>query len=135
MTAARITTALAATVVLALAGCNAGPEPAPEGPPSTPTVSKSEEDAQKSGEAVQVVARDTLFVPQEISVPAGGTITWTNEDPIAHNVTKESGPGPDFASDTMMKGDTFTQKFDAPGTIGYVCTIHPQQTGTITVEK
>ena len=35
----------------------------------------------------------------------------------------------------MMQGDTFTQKFDAPGTIDYVCTIHPQQTGTITVEK
>ena len=67
--------------------------------------------------------------------PAGGTITWTNEDSFAHNVTKESGPGPEFASDTMQEGDTFTQKFDTPGTIGYVCTIHPQQTGTITVEK
>jgi plastocyanin len=126
---------LAAALALALAGCTAGPEPAPEGPPSTPTVSKSQGEAQRSGDAVQVVARDTQFVPRAITVPAGGSITWTNEDPIAHNVTKESGPGPDFASDTMMKGDTFTQKFDTPGTIDYVCTIHPQQTGTITVEK
>jgi plastocyanin len=130
-----VPTTLIAALALVLGGCTSGPEPAPEGQPQTPTVSKSEEDAQKSGHAVQVVARDTLFVPQAITVPAGGTITWTNEDPIAHNVTKESGPGPDFASDTLMKGDTFTQKFDEPGTIDYVCTIHPQQTGTITVEK
>jgi plastocyanin len=120
---------------LALGGCTSGPEPAPEGPPTTPTVSKGAKEAQQSGDSVQVAAQNTQFVPQEITVPAGGSITWTNEDPIAHNVTKESGTGPDFASETMMQGDTFTQKFDTPGTIAYVCTIHPQQTGTIVVEK
>lgn len=124
---------LAAAIVLG--GCTTGPEKAPEGPPSTPTVSKGSKEAQKSGEAVQVVAQNTTFIPQTISVPAGGTITWTNEDSFAHNVTKQSGPGSEFASDTMREGDTFTQKFDTAGTIAYVCTIHPQQTGTITVEK
>lgn len=127
--------ALFAASALLVSGCTTGPEPAPEGPPSTPTVSKGSEEQQKSGDAVQVVAQDTKFIPQAITVPAGGTITWTNEDSFAHNVTKEDGPGPDFASDTMQEGDTFTQKFDTPGTIGYVCTIHPQQTGTITVER
>jgi plastocyanin len=124
---------LAAAILVS--GCTTGPEKAPEGPPSTPTVSKQGKDAQKSGMDVQVTAQNTMFVPQTITVPAGGSITWTNEDPFAHNVTKESGPGPDFHSDTLQKGDTFTQKFDTPGTYAYVCTIHPQQTGTITVEK
>ena len=127
--------ALFAASALLMSGCTTGPEPAPEGPPSTPTVSKKSDEEQKSGDAVQVVAQNTTFIPQSITVPEGGTITWTNEDSFAHNVTKESGPGPEFASDTMQEGDTFTQKFDTAGVIAYVCTIHPQQTGTITVEK
>ena len=49
-------------------------------------------------------------------------------------MTKEDGPGPDFASDTLDPGADFSQKFDAAGKIGYVCTIHPNQTGSITVK-
>jgi plastocyanin len=118
---------------LAASGCTSGPEPAPTGPPQTPTVSKGEKQAEESGQAVEVVIENTQFVPQDATVPVGGTVTWTNEDPFAHDVTKESGPGPDFASGTLQEGDTFEQKFDTAGTIDYVCTIHPGQTGTIDV--
>ena len=67
-------------------------------------------------------------------VKAGGTITWTNEDSFAHTVTKGSGPGAKFDSGTVDGGGTFKHKFDTAGKIDYVCTIHPNQTGTITVE-
>jgi plastocyanin len=125
----------AVLLVLAVAagGCTAGPEPAPEGPPSER--GGGDRGAERSGEAVDVIAENTLFVPRTVTVPAGGSVTWTNEDPFAHDVTKEAGPGPDFASETLQEGDTFTQRFDDPGTVEYVCTIHPQQTGTVVVEK
>jgi plastocyanin len=87
--------------------------------------------AQKSV-AVEVI--DIDYEPREVTVAKGGTIEWTHTGNLPHTVTKDSGPGPDFSSDTMNEGDTFEQKFDTPGTIEYVCKIHPQQRGTITVQ-
>jgi plastocyanin len=88
----------------------------------------------KAQSAVTVDMKDTEYVPQDVTVAKGGTITWTNSDPYAHTVTKESGPGIQFDSGDITGGSTFEQKFDVPGTIDYVCTIHPNQTGTVTVE-
>jgi len=78
--------------------------------------------------------QDIEYVPKEVTVKKGGTVTWTNSDSVTHTVTKEGGPGAEFDSGNMEVDDTFEQKFDMPGTIDYVCTIHPNQTGTITVE-
>ncbi len=86
------------------------------------------------GGAVAVSMKNTQFVPMEVTVKRGGTITWTNNDSFPHTVTKESGPGARFDSGTVDGAGTFKQKFDKAGTIDYVCTIHPNQTGTITVE-
>ena len=84
--------------------------------------------------AVAVIMKNTRFVPMNIKVKAGGTITWTNKDGFAHTVTKDSGPGAKFDSGQVDGGGTFKQKFRTAGTVNYVCTIHPNQTGTITVE-
>ena len=83
---------------------------------------------------VKVSMKDTLFIPKDVRVSVGGTIKWTNDDSFAHTVTKGSGPGPAFDSGTVDGGETFQQKFDTAGTIDYVCKIHPNQTGSITVE-
>lgn len=90
--------------------------------------------ATGGGGAVAVIMKNTQFVPMEIKVKAGGIIKWTNRDSFPHTVTKGSGPGVQFDSGTVDGGGTFKQKFDKPGTIDYVCTIHKNQTGTITVE-
>jgi plastocyanin len=84
--------------------------------------------------AVQVIMKNTRFTPMNIKVKAGGTITWTNKDPFAHTVTYGSGPGVKFNSGNVDGGSTFKQKFRTAGQINYVCKIHPNQTGTITVE-
>ena len=74
------------------------------------------------------------FEPAELTVKAGTTVMWTNSDDLPHTVTKEGGPGPQFDSGNLGPGDTFEQTFDEPGTIEYVCTIHPGQAGSVTVE-
>src|SRR3954451_4002203 len=84
--------------------------------------------------AVQVIMKNTRFTPMNIKVKAGGTITWTNKDPFAHTVTYGSGPGLKFDSGNVDSGSTFKQKFRTAGQINYVCKIHKNQTGTITVE-
>jgi len=84
--------------------------------------------------AVKVDMKDTTFVPMDVSVAKGGTITWTNSDGFAHTVTKDGGPGVDFDSGNVDGGGTFKQKFATAGVIDYVCKIHASQTGTITVK-
>ena len=84
-----------------------------------------------------VSMKDIAFNPAEVTVPKGGSVTWTNDDSVGHDVTKTAGPGPDFKSGDpggLSGGDTFTQKFDTPGSIKYVCTVHPGMEGTVVVK-
>jgi plastocyanin len=71
------------------------------------------------------------FVPAELTVPAGTTVTWTNHDEDPHNIVAEGGQ---FRSPTMGSGATFSYTFATPGTYAYVCGIHPFMHGTVVVK-
>jgi plastocyanin len=78
--------------------------------------------------------KDIQFVPKAVTIKKGQTIEWKNSDSVTHNVTEEKGPGgKKFASPNVNGGQTFKHTFAAAGTYDYVCTIHPNQTGTVTV--
>ena len=83
--------------------------------------------------APTVDMRDIRFVPEDVVVQRGGTITWKNSDALSHTVTKASGPGPRFDSGTVPAGRSYRRRFTEAGLIRYVCTIHPNQRGTVTV--
>jgi plastocyanin len=90
-----------------------------------------------SGGGTAVVMKQIQFQPADVTVKKGASVTWTNDDSVGHDVTKKSGPGAKFSSGSpggLQGGDTFKQKFDTPGTIIYVCTVHPNMKGTITVK-
>lgn len=100
----------------------------------TPEVGTStQSEAAESNDIVSVGMDDIKFIPEEISVDVGQRIVWTNNEAVPHNVTARDGA--DFASDTLQQGDTFEYTPQEAGTIDYVCTIHPQQTGQITVTE
>jgi plastocyanin len=80
---------------------------------------------------VAVSMKQIKFVPDHITAKVGQTIKWTNDDPFAHTVTAKSGAT--FDSGPVNAGATYTFKPTKAGTINYVCTIHPNQSGTITV--
>jgi plastocyanin len=63
--------------------------------------SNTEEPARGGGGGggTQVSMKNVQFAPKDLSVKAGETITFTNDEAVAHDVHKTSGPGPDFASD------------------------------------
>ena len=50
-----------------------------------------------------------------------------NDGAVQHDVS-----GEDFHNEVMSEG-TFRHRFDEPGTYDYVCTLHPNMTGTIEV--
>jgi plastocyanin len=90
------------------------------------------------GGGAQVSMQNIQFDPKDITVKAGETITFTNDESIPHDVHKQSGPGGDFSSGAdggMQQGDTFKLKLDRPGKYDYVCHVHaPGMAGTITVK-
>ena len=85
------------------------------------------------GKTVEVDMKDILFVPEKITARVGQTVRWTNSDDVAHTVKAKKGA--DFESKAISKGKTFSAKVTKAGTIDYVCTIHPSQTGSITVTQ
>ena len=87
-------------------------------------------DAVSAATAVAVV--DVAFEPEDMRIPVGTTVDWTNEDPFAHTVTANDGA---FDSGTIDAGQTFSQLFDEPGTFDYFCDIHPSMTGRVTVSE
>jgi len=108
-------------------GATVTSSPTPE--PGTSTQS----DAEQANDSVSIGIKDIKFVPDQATVKVGQKITWTNNESVPHNVTAEEGA--DFKSDTLNEGDTFEYTPTTAGEIGYVCTIHPGQNGTITVTK
>lgn len=75
-----------------------------------------------------VILRDFEFQPAAVQVPAGTTVTWEWADgQVEHDVV-----GDGFASEVTADG-TFRHTFDAPGTYGYECTLHPGMTRTVLV--
>lgn len=67
-----------------------------------------------------------------LTVAAGTTVTWTNEDPgVAHTVTSVDGL---FDSGFINDGDTWSYTFEDPGEFEYLCTPHPWMRAKIVVE-
>ena len=71
------------------------------------------------------------FLPQRITVKPGTTVTWTNEDDAPHTIASSAKV---FKSRPLDTGDKFSFTFTTPGTYAYFCSLHPQMTGTVTVE-
>ena len=71
------------------------------------------------------------FGPAAITVRAGATVTWTNNDEEPHTVFSSAGG---FKSPVLASNqNTYSFTFTTPGTYDYNCTIHPFMHGTVTV--
>jgi plastocyanin len=76
------------------------------------------------------------FIPSEVTVNVGETVTWSNNDSAAHTVTSGTptgGPDGTFDSSLFMAGTTFSYTFDNAGEYNYFCMVHPWMTGKIQV--
>lgn len=86
---------------------------------------------QTTYDALMVNIVGSKFMKEEMTIPQGATVRWTNNDFVQHTVTSDDGI---FASPTLDNGDTFEYTFDTIGTFKYHCTIHPGMNGTIIVK-
>jgi plastocyanin len=114
---------LSLTPILALFACGGGGSDnriTNQPPPPPPVVTTS------------VTLKNLAFSPKAIQVSPSATVSFTNNDGIAHNVTFSSASVTgvsDFATGTrtvvMPAG---------PGTYAYHCTIHGGMTGSVLVQ-
>jgi plastocyanin len=88
-------------------------------------------DANTAADTNTIAIKDFHFSPISLAVPAGTTVTWKNLDGEPHTVVSIEGV---FRSGGLDQDDSFTFKFDKPGTYKFVCSIHPQMLGTILVK-
>ena len=70
------------------------------------------------------------FSPTVVSIPAGGAITWRNNDTVAHTTTSDTG----VWSAPLAAGDSYTRTFAAAGTYTFACQIHASMTGRVIVQ-
>ena len=114
-------------------GGGATAAPAPSGAPTT---------SAAPGEAVtlEISAQGIAFDTDTLEVPANTpfTIVFANNDAgIPHNVAiHEGGPtGPEVWAGEIFNG-VETRTYEVPalpaGTYGFICTVHPNMTGTLT---
>ncbi|MDQ2710222.1 MAG: cupredoxin domain-containing protein, partial [Actinomycetota bacterium] len=78
-----------------------------------------------------VAIQNFTFAPASVTVKAGTTVTWTNQDQDPHTVTSMNNGA--LKSPTLNHGEAFHYTFTTPGRFEYLCTIHPFMTATVVV--
>jgi amicyanin len=84
-----------------------------------------------SADDAQVKIDNFTFAPPSLTVKAGTTVTWRNEDDIPHTVASSTRV---FKSKALDTDDSFSFTLTEPGSYEYFCSLHPHMTGKIVVE-
>lgn len=110
--------AIALGAVLIVSACGGDEREAEEEPGSIP--------------GTPVAITNFAYEPQELQVPPGTKVTWTNKDSATHDVQDLSDLDIPI-SPNLLQGYSFSITYDKPGTYPYNCSLHPYMTGTIKV--
>ena len=86
---------------------------------------------ENEGETHQVsITDDKDFLPEDLTINVGDTVTWTNDDDSSHTVTAEDGQ---FHSENMEEEATWSYTFTETGTYDYGCNYHGGMEGSVSV--
>ncbi len=79
---------------------------------------------------------DICYIPPNIVVEKGKSVTWLNEDSSFHSVTSGFYPEPSglFDSGHLDPYQSYTLSFDEYGVYDYFCTLHPWMKAQVIVE-
>jgi plastocyanin len=111
-------------MALLMASC-AAVTPAATASSAPPQPATSAAGAQNAAVSIENFA----FNPAALTITAGTTVTWTNNDSATHTIKSSA-----FNSQDLAHGQTFEFKFNTKGTYDYSCGIHPAMTGKIIVQ-
>jgi plastocyanin/sugar lactone lactonase YvrE len=98
---------------------------------ATPVAAASVVETAAPGRAVAIAIRNFAFDPSSVTIPAGTTVAWTNDDQIAHTATSSTDV---FNSGNLNLNQRYSYTFEQAGTFDYICIYHPYMKGTVIVE-
>jgi len=69
------------------------------------------------GDGATIVIRDLSFEPNRVTIKAGETVTWKNEDRRSHQIMSGAPPvmTEDFVSPSLSSGESWSHTFAEPG--------------------
>ena len=126
-----LTPVLALGLAVAVSACGGSDDDTSAGADDTTTTTVAAAAAPQSTPGTNIIIKDFVFKPQEMTAKVGDTITVKNDDGTVHTVTDKKSGG--FDTGNLGGGETKTFKVDKAGTFDYRCDIHTYMTGTITV--
>jgi plastocyanin len=88
--------------------------------------------SDNAAKTVEIKIDNFSFGPMTLTVPAGTTVTWINNDDVPHTVVSEDIKT--FKSGALDTGDKFSYTFTKPGKYPYFCSVHPKMMAEIVVE-
>ena len=120
---------LSLAVALALGG---GVALAQYGDPSPPTPTPAMTPAPAASPISIVHVKNFAFAPASVTINAGQTVRFVQDDDVAHTVTAADKS---FDSGNLDKGQSWTHTFAKAGTYAYVCAYHAMMKGTVIVRE
>ncbi len=113
-----------AVFLLFLGGCksNSSSYSSPTSPSPTPTPPPTPN---------AVVIQGFAFGPSSMTVAKGATVTWKNNDNVAHTATADDGS---WDTGSIAPGASKSLTFANAGTFAYHCAVHPMMKATLVVQ-
>ncbi len=105
-----------------------GLEPTPPPPTTTIATTTTSTTLPPPPDDAFVSIEDFQFSPNDITVPEGTQVWWTNVGDADHTTT-----GSSWDSGTLEADESYAVTFETPGTYNYICTIHDFMTGVVRV--
>jgi plastocyanin len=93
-----------------------------------PTLAVASSTGAATSTAVSITS--TGFHPATVTVPAGDSVTWTNNDTSRHQVVANDGS---FSSPVLSAKQSFSHTFRSGGTFNYHDGLHPALRGSVAV--
>lgn len=127
--------AIAGLAVLTVAcSSGAGSSTAPSAAPSASAGASAD-----AGTGVTVVAKDIAFSPTAITLPADTVtpVVLDNQDAAPHNIAIKDAAGAQVFKGDIQSGQgkiTYNVGALAAGSYTFWCEVHPNMTGTVTVQ-
>lgn len=100
--------------------------------PSEPAPVATGDTTVVAHERVLIDAGSQSFDQTDIEVAAGTTVVWRNAGGTTHKLVRKLGGA--TVTEELQPGQSERATFAQPGTYEYYCTIHPEMTGTVTVD-
>ena len=103
-----------------------------------PTAAASGDTSSPAAGGTTVVAKDIAYQPTSLTIPAATAtaITFDNQDAAPHNIAIKDASGAQVFKGEIVTQTKVTYNVDAlpAGTYGFWCEVHPNMTGTMTVQ-